>query len=845
MIKAPTTLKTSFPGAIENTTISLKSFLSVLVGLAILTSAVYFLHIEESLNLLQLCLIAFAAFTVYAFTPVSFRLPFLFAVNAGAMMVLFGPIEGAILLLYGLILFVILNLPFSVRIRTVILVLFSLMMAFARLQIFSIPYGNILLPILGGLFMFRSILFLYEQQFIKKQESIWMRLNYFFLLPNLIFVIFPIVDYKTFINNYYSKLANESYRKGVLLMAKGVFHLLLYRFIYYYFVPNPNDIDSVYGYLQLIVTTYALIVRIAGIFHFSAGMICLFGFDLPPTFNHYFFADSFSDLWRRINMYWRNFMIKVFYYPVYFKLKHLGTTKAIAISILISFAFNWFLHAYQWFWVRGSFLITLQDTTFWAIFGITVMLNSVYEAMPRKKKQSQSGFHLKSAMLHSLRVIGIFMFMSFLWSWWTVPSVSAWVGMLNILKTTTISDVINILAGFVVLLLAGSLLQFILYQYDKSSNKISDTVTYNLSILGIFILATLAVPSVANQIGTRFNLDVDPVLHTRLNAADRELQFKGYYDTMLSGNQLLSTPLDEVQQKRPDDWLQLHTFGALIKTNDLITKQLKPNLNIQFKGANFQTNNLGLRDRPIEKQRPPNTLRIALLGASIEMGTGVTTEQTYENLVEDQLNEKVVFPQFEKVEIVNFAVAGIHLPQHIARVDKMVPDYNPQVIIYTAHSDEARRIMSNMYRVYIDSLQVEYEYINNLFAELNLPRTIDEATFVRTFKPRINEFIGWGLSHIKAKAEAMGAIPVWMFVPSLDGKKTPEQDEKLYQQAKDMGFLVLDLKTFNGTVPEQDIILGSWDRHPNALGHQLLAKKMYKELIMNKELLQRINETHK
>ena len=290
MIMTPITIRFPFIGALENTKISLKSFLSVLVGLVIITCAVYFLHIEENLNLLPLCLIAFGAFTIYAFTPISFRLPLLFFINAGAMMVLFGPIEGTILLVYGLILFALLNLPFSVRIRTFILVLFTFLMAFARLQIFSIPFGNLLLPILGGLFMFRSILFLHEQQFIKKQESIWMRLNYFFLLPNLIFVIFPIVDYKTFINNYYIKPAVQTYKKGVELMAKGIFHLLLYRLIYYYLVPNPNEIDNVFGYLQYIVTSYALIVRLAGIFHFSAGVISLFGFDLPPTFNHYFFC---------------------------------------------------------------------------------------------------------------------------------------------------------------------------------------------------------------------------------------------------------------------------------------------------------------------------------------------------------------------------------------------------------------------------------------------------------------------------------------------------------------------------------------------------------------------------
>ena len=543
-------------------------------------------------------------------------------------------------------------------------------------------------------------------------------------------------------------------------------------------------------------------------------------------------------------MYWRNFVIKVFYYPIYFKLRKIGTIKAIAISILISFALNWFLHAYQWFWVRGSFLITVQDTTFWAIFGFTVMLNSIYEAMPKKKKPIHSGFHFVSSVFHSSRVIGIFMFMSLIWSWWTVPSIAIWLGLLNILLTTTFSDAILILTGFVVLLLVGSLIQYFLYKYDHSDYKISNATIYKSSLVAIFLLGIIGIPSVPHEIEKRFQIDMDPVLYTRLNSADREMQFKGYYDSMLSGQQLLATPLDEVQNNRPEEWLQLHNFDALILTHDLVTKKLKPNLNIKFKGANFQTNSLGLRDRPVELQRPENTLRIALLGASIEMGTGVETHQTFENLVEDQLNKEGLFSYFEKVEIVNFGVAGTHLPQHIARADKIVPAFNPQVIIYTAHSDEARRATSSLYRAFADSLEIDYDYINVLFAELNLPRNVDEATFFRTIRPRVKEFISWGLNHIKEKAEAQGAVPIWMFVPTLDGKNTDAQDEFLFQKAKDIGYFVIDLRDFNGTVQENELILGSWDRHPNAFGHQLLANKIYQEISNNKELIKRINETH-
>jgi len=342
----------------------------------------------------------------------------------------------------------------------------------------------------------------------------------------------------------------------------------------------------------------------------------------------------------------------------------------------------------------------------------------------------------------------------------------------------------------------------------------------------------------------KLHVEMDPVIHTRLNDADRENQFKGYYETMLADANIISNPLDELEEGKPREWQQLNSLGAMISTKDLVTKKLKPDLDIEFKGARFQTNKFGLRDRTMNLVPESNTLRIALLGGSIEMGSGVTTEQTFENLVEDRLTNERLFSPFKRVEIVNFAVPGTHLPQHLARLDKIVPEFKPRLIIYTAHSHEVRRIRNALYRVYSDSLYLEYDYLISFFRDLNLPATIDEGTFTRALRPKMMGFIEWGLSHIKHTADSIGAIPVWMFVPSLDGDYTPEEDAQNAAIAKKLGFYILDLHQFNGATPEDSIILRRWDRHPNALGHELLAKKMYEEINKNDALIKRIKELY-
>src|SRR2546422_6366949 len=46
------------------------------------------------------------------------------------------------------------------------------------------------------------------------------------------------------------------------------------------------------------------------------------------------------------------------------------------------------------------------------------------------------------------------------------------------------------------------------------------------------------------------------------------------------------------------------------------------------------------RSQEYEQRKPPGTLRMALMGASLEMGWGVADGETFENLVEDQLNRE-------------------------------------------------------------------------------------------------------------------------------------------------------------------------------------------------------------
>jgi GNAT superfamily N-acetyltransferase len=68
------------------------------------------------------------------------------------------------------------------------------------------------------------------------------------------------------------------------------------------------------------LATFLLYLRVSGLFHLIVGLLRLFGFALPETHHLYYLSSSFTDFWRRINIYWKEFLTKVVFYPTFVRL---------------------------------------------------------------------------------------------------------------------------------------------------------------------------------------------------------------------------------------------------------------------------------------------------------------------------------------------------------------------------------------------------------------------------------------------------------------------------------------------------------------------------------------------
>jgi len=284
-------------------------------------------------------------------------------------------------------------------------------------------------PVAGTMLMFRLMLYMYELKHAKKPETIADTASYFLILPNWCFLHFPVVDYRTLQRGFYAKDAVETRRRGLQMMFVGMTHLLCYRVVYHELLIRPQDVKGLATLGAYLACNYLLYLRVSGQFHVACGVLHLFGYHMPETHNKYLFAHSFTDYWRRINIYWKDFMVKTVFNPVFFRLRKRPQAVALAGATVAVFVATWALHAWQSFWLRGHWGFSLPDALFWGTLGGMVLVNVQLDARRKPTTKKASGPIAQARYFVS--ICGMILAITLLWSLWSSPSVGEWFGMMK------------------------------------------------------------------------------------------------------------------------------------------------------------------------------------------------------------------------------------------------------------------------------------------------------------------------------------------------------------------------------------------------------------------------------
>jgi len=686
--------------------------------------------------------------------------------------------------------------------------------------------------------MFRLMTYLYDLKHRTAPFSPSRAISYFFLLPNVCFPLFPVVDYKTFCSTYYNEDWPRVYQSGLKWMFRGVIQLLLYRIVYQYAPLDVSNLSSALDVAGCMLGMYLLYLRISGTFHLIVGLLHMFGFNLPETHHLYYLATSFTDVWRRINIYWKDFVMKLFFYPMHFKLRRMGTLWALSLATLVTFLATWLLHSWQWFWIRGRPLFNWKDFSFWMILGVLVLVTAIYEATRgRKRTLRPSRVTLRQRLILGVQSAGIFSLMCILWAYWSCQTWAEFQALIDAASRPSVREVMIVFGALLLICVCGMVWGWSSRETSEGRGTQATRAPFHFwpsaATVAIGALCLLILPSIATRVIPRFKPVIARLHGDTLNARDMAQQRRGYYEELDVGG------IDNWQWGEagaPEGWGKgLKVFYR--QRSDFMLTDINPSVSTFLGGAPISSNSLGMRDREYTTIKPPNTYRIVLLGSSHDLGSGIKEDETYENVVEDRLNHELRDSHYSRYEILNMSVGMSGLFQRLLRLEEQGFQFKPDAVILSVAAGDEQFLFRHLSRALSLGIEPPPDYrqiLERVTRSAGIHGKMPEVMIERRLQPYGDELYEWAFQRFAQQCKQRGIHPLVVFRPAPVDFQGVEQADRseVIRLARAAGLEVIDLSpAFDSVRDRNTLIIAKWDHHTTARGHRLLADKLYERLV--------------
>lgn len=786
-------------------------------------------------------LVAFAGFIIHHLLPLRHRLRFFLTLSAGLVLYSLGLdrgewipgdglVRGGSLFAIGVAIIAICRLPIRFNYRVLLLLGAGAGLAFYRAGFARLEPLDAIWPILGAMFMYRTACYLYDVEH-ERTKSTWLHaLSYFFLFPALWLFVFPLIDFKTFVREYYNGKATLIYQRGVQWMIRGLIQLLLWRVIYYQVYIDPARITNGAELAQFVLANIGLYLRVTGQFHFAIGLLHLFGFALPETNRKYFLASDFVDYWRRANIYMKDFLMKICYYPLVLHFKRLGERGSVMAAILCTFALTWFLHPYQTFWIAGSFPIEVKDILFWSLLCLGVMYGSLRGL--RTPSAARHTHRWRQSIRLALSTGLTFVLVTCLWSIWSTDDLELW---LSIWKQADSSTAAVGLGAFVLVSAGRLLFDSPVSPWPRQPAKVNPLKGTSQPVFwavkSCFLPAALLIAASSDQVFDRLSEPQKVIAQSFFsntpNKSGEEFLTRGYYENIMDTARV-SPLLDGALSQKPSSWKLLESTPAVRETPDLRTRELVQSQELVINRVPFASNSRGLRDKEYSQRKPVNTARVALMGSSITMGWNVPKEETFEAILERRLNQD--FKGFA-TEILNFAVNGYSIVSLVEQLDQQVLQYEPSAVAVVSHPEDPGRAVYMLAKSLSMGYRPRYEFLRKLVAEAGVQPNDPRNWIERKLSPFGRQLTEWSYRQIASTCRENGIEPWLIYLPGVLQTSIGEMDHTLATMAREAGFeTVLLYDVYSGVQDRSTLMVAPWDAHPNAAGHRLVADSLHHSL---------------
>lgn len=729
-------------------------------------------------------------------------------------------------------------LPIGFWTRAAMLAAVGLVCGACRADLFGSDSLLAIWPVLAAFFMFRLFVFLYDVSAMPKRPGLAASIAYFFLYPNSVSTLFPIVDFRTMLRTYYNDDAIAIYKRGASWMMRGVIQLILFRFVRQLVTIDATQVSDGTDVALYIAGCTFVYLQVSGLFHLVVGMLLLFGFNLPVTNRRYFLASSFNDYWRRANIYWKDFILKVVYTPTYFRFKALGATRALVIATLWAFFVTWALHLYQTFWLKGDASIRSTDVIFWSALGILVLANSLWEMkFGRVRHLSPTKYDVRQGAVIMLCTAGTFATISLLWSLWSAPSLGVWLG---IWKYADLSTLAWSVGGLGVVMAAKAVIEIMptaawlgaLLEKTRPQAPALGRIAAQVACL---VAAVIAVHPGAEG---RLHQAVWQPWFDAIKTGDTMMdqlasRTRGYYETLTSADgandqlwEMLTRRRQPERYSGPDPKVEIRDFrfhAAL------------PNVDTTAYQTDFRTNSYGMRDQEYPLAKAARTVRIALLGSSHTMGWGVRKEAMFEEQLEALLNRRgIAGLQGLRFEVLNFAYNRLGPLAQPYVINEKVRMFHPDVVLAVLHSVDYEWVVYDLVQAVRLGHEITSPFLTGVIQASRITgRTHPDLAAKRVFE-RAEELLVWSYERIVEAIRSTGALPMAALVPvPTDIEIGPINEEQFAVRrnaAVTAGFPLLDLTHLYDGLTMNDVVMRDKFLHTNERGHAMIAEALYRQL---------------
>lgn len=269
--------------------------------------------------------------------------------------------------------------------------------------------------------------------------------------------------------------------------------------------------------------------------------------------------------------------------------------------------------------------------------------------------------------------------------------------------------------------------------------------------------------------------------------------------------------------------------SGLIKYSDSddLVYELLPNLDTKYKLADFHTNAEGFRDR--NHETTTTTHKIAVLGDSFTMGTGVYEEDMYVPQTENSLN---YHDKEFGYEVFNFGVSGYALTNYKTILERNALKYNPDLVVigFCASNDH--------YRIGTDFSMDDFtikpkknvfwdSYLKKLLKIKFSSKTPEPVSYETEHAQYIDKQFQ-GFQDIFTKNNSTGLVFY------MDLVYDPIRVAQIRLLAEKNNLLFLDVSEFFQDKNLFKYIVNELDPHPNGKANQIFAEKLSSYILANR-----------